>query len=40
MRSLAMKIDSLYPVIMTREVAISKAFWTAHFPFKVAFDSQ
>ncbi len=35
-----MRIDSLYPVIMTSEVARSKAFWTAHFPFVVAFDSD
>ena len=35
-----MKINSLYPVILTEEVAISKAFWTAHFPFAVTFDSE
>lgn len=35
-----MKINSLYPVIMTEAVALSKAFWTDHFPFEVAFDSE
>ncbi|OFE43821.1 VOC family protein [Acinetobacter towneri] len=35
-----MKINSLYPVIMTEDVAKSKAFWTANFFFKVAFDSE
>lgn len=35
-----MKINSLYPVIMTDDVAKSKAFWTENFLFKVAFDSE
>lgn len=35
-----MKINSLYPVIMTKNVVSSKAFWTTHFPFEVAFDSE
>lgn len=35
-----MRINSLYPVIMTDDVAKSKEFWTAHFPFVVAFDSE
>ena len=35
-----MKINSLYPVIMTADVAISKAFWTDHFPFEITFDSE
>lgn len=35
-----MRINSLYPVIMTEDLAKSKAFWTAHFPFSVAFDSE
>lgn len=35
-----MKINSFYPVVMTNDVAGSKAFYTAHFPFKVTFDSD
>lgn len=35
-----MKVNSLYPVIMTDDVAKSKAFWTENFFFKVAFDSE
>lgn len=35
-----MKINSLYPVISTRNVAESKAFYLEHFPFEVAFDSD
>lgn len=35
-----MRINSLYPVVMTEDVAKSKAFWTAHFPFEVAFDAD
>lgn len=35
-----MRINSLYPVIMTKDVAKTKAFWTDHFPFEVAFDSE
>lgn len=34
-----MKITSLYPVIMSHDVAASAAFWTAHFPLTVTFDS-
>lgn len=39
-RSPPMKINSLYPVIMTDDVAGSKAFWTTHFPFTVAFEAD
>lgn len=35
-----MRIHSLYPVIMTENVSSSKAFWTTHFPFAVAFDAE
>lgn len=35
-----MKINSFYPVIMTSNLAASKAFYTDHFPFTVAFDSD
>lgn len=35
-----MKINSFYPVIMTGDVAASKAFYTSHFPFAVMFDSE
>lgn len=35
-----MKITCLYPVICTRNVAESKAFYLEHFPFEVAFDSD
>lgn len=35
-----MKINSLYPVIMTKDVEKTKAFWTDHFPFEIAFDSE
>lgn len=35
-----MKINSLYPVIMTKDLAQSKAFWTTYFPFSVVFDSE
>ncbi|MDN3517513.1 VOC family protein [Aquisalimonas lutea] len=34
-----MNINSFYPVIMTEDVAESKAFWIAHFPFEVVFDA-
>lgn len=34
-----MNINSFYPVIMTKDVAESKAFWTAYFPFEVVFDA-
>ena len=33
-----MKINSFYPVIMTSDVAGSKAFYTTHFPFEVTFE--
>lgn len=35
-----MKTNSFYPVLMTPDVAESKAFYTAHFPFEVTFDSS
>lgn len=35
-----MKINSFYPVVMTDDVAASKAFYTGHFPFTVTFDSE
>lgn len=35
-----MKVNSFYPVILTDDVATSKAFYTQHFPFKVTFDSD
>jgi catechol 2,3-dioxygenase-like lactoylglutathione lyase family enzyme len=35
-----MKISSFYPVVMTRDVAASRAFYTEHFPFQVTFDSD
>lgn len=35
-----MKINSFYPVIMTGNVATTKAFYTEHFPFAVTFDSD
>lgn len=35
-----MKINSLYPVIMTSDVAASKTFWTTYFPFAVVFDAD
>jgi catechol 2,3-dioxygenase-like lactoylglutathione lyase family enzyme len=35
-----MKTNSFYPVIMTPDLAGSKAFYTAHFPFEVTFDSE
>lgn len=34
-----MKVNSFYPVIMTGDVAASKAFYTEHFPFEVTFDA-
>jgi catechol 2,3-dioxygenase-like lactoylglutathione lyase family enzyme len=34
-----MKINSFYPVILTRDVAGSKDFYTRHFPFEVTFDA-
>lgn len=37
---LPMKVNSFYPVIMTSDVAGSKAFYTSHFPFTVTFDSE
>ena len=33
-----MKINSLYPVILTNDVAVSKDFYTRYFPFDVTFD--
>lgn len=35
-----MRINSLYPVIMTADVEKSAKFWTTHFPFKVVFAAQ
>ena len=35
-----MTINSFYPVIMTRDVARSKAFYTKHFGFEITFDSD
>jgi len=35
-----MKINSLYPVIMTKDVTASKTFWTSHFPFEVMFEAD
>lgn len=35
-----MRFNSFYPVIMTRDVAGSKAFYTAHFGFQVTFDAD
>jgi catechol 2,3-dioxygenase-like lactoylglutathione lyase family enzyme len=35
-----MKITSYYPVIMTREVAATADFYTAHFGFEEAFQSD
>lgn len=35
-----MKINSLYPVICTKNLAESKAFYLEHFPFEVAFDAD
>jgi catechol 2,3-dioxygenase-like lactoylglutathione lyase family enzyme len=34
-----MKINSLYPVILTMDVPRSKEFYTKHFPFEVTFDA-
>jgi catechol 2,3-dioxygenase-like lactoylglutathione lyase family enzyme len=34
-----MKINSLYPVILTDDVEGSKDFYTKHFPFGVTFDA-
>ena len=35
-----MTINSFYPVVMTNDVAGSKAFYTAHFPFEVTFEAD
>ncbi|MBC7894089.1 MAG: VOC family protein [Cytophagaceae bacterium] len=35
-----MKVSSFYPVVMTRDVPGSKAFYTTHFPFEVSFESD
>lgn len=35
-----MRINSFYPVIMTGALAATRAFYTAHFPFEVTFDSD
>lgn len=35
-----MKLSSFYPVVMTRDVVGSKAFYTAHFSFHVSFESE
>ena len=35
-----MKFDSFYPVIMTQDVARSKAFYTGHFGFQVTFETD
>ena len=34
-----MKINSFYPVILTKNVPGSKDFYTKHFPFEVTFDA-
>jgi catechol 2,3-dioxygenase-like lactoylglutathione lyase family enzyme len=34
-----MKINSFYPVILTKNVLASKDFYTKHFPFDVTFDA-
>jgi catechol 2,3-dioxygenase-like lactoylglutathione lyase family enzyme len=34
-----MKIKGFYPVIITKDVAGAKDFYTKHFPFKVTFDA-
>lgn len=34
-----MKINSFYPVILTKDVHDSKDFYTRHFPFEVTFDA-
>jgi len=35
-----MKVNSMYPVIATDKVAETKAFYLAHFPFTLTFDSD
>lgn len=35
-----MQINSLYPVIVTDKLDLSKTFYTTHFPFEVTFDSD
>lgn len=35
-----MNINSFYPVLMVRDVAASKAFYTAHFPFDISFEAD
>lgn len=35
-----MKVNSFYPVVMTSNVAASKAFYSTHFSFQVTFDSE
>ncbi len=34
-----MKINSLYPVIVTKDAPASKNFYTSYFPFEVTFDA-
>jgi catechol 2,3-dioxygenase-like lactoylglutathione lyase family enzyme len=34
-----MKINSFYPVILTKDVPGSRDFYTRHFPFEVTFDA-
>jgi catechol 2,3-dioxygenase-like lactoylglutathione lyase family enzyme len=36
----SMRLNSLYPVIMTHDVAGSKAFYTKHFSFNVTFETD
>lgn len=35
-----MKINSFYPVVMTKDIAASRTFWINHFSFDVLFDSD
>jgi catechol 2,3-dioxygenase-like lactoylglutathione lyase family enzyme len=35
-----MKINSMYPVIMTNDIAASKTFYTEHFRFLVTFEAE
>ena len=35
-----MKVNSLYPVIMTEDMAKTKLFWTDHFRLEIVFDSE
>ncbi|MBN2116889.1 MAG: VOC family protein [Anaerolineales bacterium] len=34
-----MKINSFYPVILTKDVPRTKDFYTKHFPFEITFDA-